>query len=545
MKTTVLSVRLICLAAVLASLAACDDNKNSDTTTPASTPLKVQQIIVSPKAATPGDTIALTADIRSSSANVGDIPTTAWTADGGEFVEDNKMTVRWVAPAAIGFYTVTVKATNDAGTVSSKTTLFVGEQETLIGTEAGAVTLLPGGIDFYYLRSPDVSLGVETWSYISGVASDAVSPVRPTGFELVYAPNLAFEVHATTVAEPNSLTVANPNPKQRQIYVGDLTLGTLQRISQDLAPFDSGRRNQFANPAVSPDAQMIAFQGTVTNVFSASLDSIDIFIYWPAGPTRVRATGNHSNHKNYYPTFSTDQNWLTFISDRGGANQWEVYGMPVAGTNVDTNQSSLVRLTDTGGTMALTLPGGVPARPLRAWNPMASTLAIVSGDNILYLMTTSGSGASLVDVSGLPISVQELKWSVNGTLLGVSATGKNADDASVAQVFTVTGTTAQLRYQALPGDIVRDIAFSPDDQWMVFRVTRAGLAWLEIVDLSGGVLTKSVALTGTFPAGDAAVYRPVMSLSPVWGAGNILHSPTFFSPDTPGILSVDISGAVQ
>jgi Tol biopolymer transport system component len=546
LKTTFLPARLLCLAAVLLVVAACDDKKTDDTISSTPTKLRVEEIIVSPKATVPGDTVLLTADIRSSSQNVGDIPSTTWTADGGTFVEDNKLTVRWVAPATTGFYTVTVKATNAAGTVTSQANLFVGLQAQLVSNQAGAITLRQNGTDFYYLRSPDITAGVEAFKYEGGVSSDAISPVRPTGFELVYDRNLAFEVHASTVTAPESLAIASANPRPRQIYVGDFTLGTLQRISTDLAPFDSGRRNQYGYPTISPDGQIIAFQGVVTNVFSASLDSVDIFVYWPGTPpTRVRATFTHTNHKNFYPSFSVDQNWLTFISDRGGSNQWEIYGMPVSGTSVNTAQASLVRLTDTGGTIAATRPGGVPGFPLRAWNPVSSTLAMVSGDNILYLMTTNGSGATLLDVSGLPVSIQELKWSPDGTQLAVAATGKNAADQSVAQIYLVAGTTADLRLEALPGDVVRDIAFSPDAQWMVFRVARGGQAWLEIMDMSGGTLSQTVPLTGTYPAGDAANYRPVMSLSPAWGAGDILYAPVFMGSSTPGIMTVDVSGAIQ
>jgi len=268
-------------------------------------------------------------------------------------------------------------------------------------------------------------------------------------------------------------------------------------------------------------------------------------VYLPAGPTRIRATKTHANHHNYYPSFSRDQAWLTFISDRSGANQWEIYAMPVSGTTVDTNPANVVRMTATGGTIAATKSAGIPALPLRAWNPVSPTLATLSGDNVLYLMSTTGSGASLVDVSGLPVSVSELKWSASGMLLGVAATGKDANDSPVAQVFTVTGTTAQKRYQGLPGDAVRDIVFSPDDQWMVFRTGRAGLAWLQIMDLSGGTLSQTVALTPAYPSGESSAYRAVMSLSPAWGAGDILYFPVFLGGLTPGIMSVDASGAIQ
>lgn len=544
MKTTAHSVRIVWLAALLAAISACDDEKTDDTVSTPSTPLRVEEIIIAPKASAPGDTVTLTADIRSSSQNEGDVPSTRWTADGGTFLEDNKMTVRWIAPVTAGFYNISVRATNAAGSATAQTDVFVGTQTLLVNSEAGAIRMKANGTDFYYVRTPALASGVEVYSY-AGAPVDAVSPVRPTGFELVYAPTLAYEVHATNVTAPESLGIASANPRPRQLYVGDFTLGTLQRISQDLAAFDSPRRNQFGFPDVSPDGQLIAYQGVVTNSFSASLDSVDIFVYRPAGPNRERATGTHTNHKNFFPSFSTDQNWLTFISDRGGANQWEIYAMPVAGTTVDTSPASVVRLTDTGGTIAATRPGGVPALPLRAWSRGVSTLATVSGDNILYLMTTSGAGATLVDVPGIPVSIQELVWSPSGALLAVVATGKDSEDRSVMQIYTVAGGTAQLRYQALSGDLLRDVVFSPDAQWMVFRLTRSGLAWLEILDLSGGVLTSSVAITGTLPAGGAAEYRAVMSLSPAWGAGDILYVPVFQGGATPAIMSLDVSGAIQ
>ncbi|HEU4364034.1 MAG TPA: hypothetical protein VFT13_01080 [Candidatus Krumholzibacteria bacterium] len=545
MKTTVQSVRLLCLAALVATVAACDDDKTDDTVSTPSTPLRVQEIIVSPKAAAPEDTVALTADIRSSSANVGDIPSTKWTADGGTFVEDNKMTVRWVAPATGGFYTVSVKATNAAGSVTAQAEVFVGATALLVTSEAGAVRMKANGADFYYRRSPDADLGVEVFSYAGGVASDAVAPVRPTGFELVYSPDASFEVHATSVNAPESLGVATANPRPRQIYVGDLTLGTMQRISQDLAAFDSTRRNQFAYPSVSPDGQLVAYQGTVTNPGTSSLDSVDVFVYRFAGPTRIRATFTHSNHKNFFPAFSTDQNWLTFISDRGGSTQWEIYGMPVSGTTVDTAPGSVVRLTDTGGTITATRPGAVPAFPLSSWNPVASTLAIVSGDNTLYLMSTNAGGASLDEVMGIPISIQELVWAPSGNQLAVVATGKDSEEQSVMQIYSVTGGAVALEYQAIPGDLVRDVAFSPNEEWMVFRVTRSGSAWLEMMDTAGGALASSVPVTASSPAGDASSYRPLMSLSPAWGVGNILYFPDFTGGPTPGIRSVDVSGAVQ
>lgn len=535
---------------MLAAVAACDDKKTDDTVAPTPTPLKVEEIIASPKAAAPGDTITVTADIRSSSQNVGDIPVIKWTATGGSFVTDNTMTALWVSPPAPGLYVITVKATNAANSTSSSKTLFVGNRTLLVSSRAGAVRMQANGTDFYYLRTQNLNdastsvNGVEVFKYVGSAALDAVSPTRNNGKELTYAPDLSFEVHAEDVTSVDSLQIANANPRPRQIYMGNLVTGIPQRISQDRAPFDQTRRDRYYYPAVSPDAQLIAFQGVVADPFAASLDSVDIFVYRVAGPSRIRATRTHSNHKNYYPTFSTDQNWLTFISDRDANNQWEVYGMPVSGTTVNTSPSAVVRLTNTGGVIAT---GTVPSFPLKRWNPVASILAIVGTDNLLYLVTTSGSGASMVDVPGLGTSIQELAWSPDGTQLAVVATGENADKKAVMKLFTLTGTSAQLRQEGLVGDVIRDVAFSPDGAWLAYRVTRGG-SWLQLMDLTGSVLQAPVAITPALNTSEASAYRNVMSLSPAWGAGNILYAPAFVnvnSPPTPGIISVDLSGAIQ
>jgi len=218
--------------------------------------------------------------------------------------------------------------------------------------------------------------------------------------------------------------------------------------------------------------------------------------------------------------------------------------MPVSGTTVDTNPASVVRLTDTGGVIA---SGNIPSLPLRRWNPVASTLAIVGTDNVLYLVTTNGSGASMVDVPGLGKSIQELDWSPDGNQLAVVATGQNADDKTVMKVYTLTGSSAQLRVEGLVGDVIRDVAFSPNGAWMVYRVTRGG-SWLQLMDLTGSVLTEPVAITAALNTGEASAYRSVMSLSPAWGAGDVLYAPAFVNvntPSTPGIISVNLSGVIQ
>ncbi len=535
------------LVASLALVAACSNNKKeNDTAAPEPTPLSVEEIIVSPKAGSPGDTLLMTADIRSSSPNVGDIPTTDWSATGGTLIDHNQLTVRWVAPPSPGMFRISVKATNAAGSASDNVDVFVGSEVVRVPTQAGEIKLLPGGSEFYFRHATSLSAGTEAYAYIGGVQSDPIVSASSVGGDLAFSPSLAFEAHARTVTSNDSTTITNPILRPRHIYLGDLNGGGLQRITKDLAQTDSPRRNQFTLPSFSPDGTMVAYQGLVTHVFAVSFDSVDVFVYNRNGPTRVRVTGTHPNHRNYYPSFSTDQKWLTFISDRSGNSQWELYGVPVSGGVVDTNPASVTRLTQTGGTIAPGT-GAAPGRPVMAWNPLGSTLAIAAADGTLYLVTTDAAGASSEVVSGIPNSIQELRWSGDGSMLVVVATGE-ADEKPIQMIFTVTGSTAQQRLVSIPGDGTRDVALSPDKLWLVFRRTRVNSAWFELLDLTGGRYPQPVPLTGAGPVSNLLTYRVAMPMNAVWGAANTLFLLRFASSDataTPQIVSLDVSGAVQ
>jgi Tol biopolymer transport system component len=553
LKTTAFSVRVVCFCTVLAAVAACSNNKSSDTTVaPTPTPLHVQEIIVEPKAASPGDTVRLTADIRSSSQNVGDIPTTQWSATGGTFIENNEQTVRWVAPANGGTYAITVKATNHAGSTSQKTDLFVGETLVVVPAEAGELHLMPNGMDFYYRRAPTATAvaasGVEAYSYIGGSIADAVIGAVGNDFsvgpQLVFSPTLTYEVHSHLVTASDSTTAVS-TLKPIELYIGDLGSHTMQRITQDKADPTSPRRHQFLNPSISPDGDLIAYQGLVTNSGAASSDSMDIFVYRRTGPTRVRATFLHANHRNYFPTFSTDQAWITFLSDRVGSNEWELFAMPVNSGVVDTNPADVQRLTSTGGTMA---SGSNPARPLMEWNPVSPVLAVRSVDGVLYLITMNGGGGTTQEVAGLPNAISELRWSPDGSRLAVVATGKNTANKPAQQIYVVTGGSATLRLTADAGDVLRDMVWSPDDAWIVFRQTRDPSSWFELLDVDAGRYPEPIAITAAAPTSNLLGYRDAMSMSAAWGASNVIYLLRFSSTDaaaTPAVLSLDVNGAIQ
>ena len=529
------------------TMAACSDDKTSDITDgDASQPIAIQNIIASPKSASPGDTLMLSVIVVSDSPNVGDIPTVAWTASGGAFLENNQATVRWVAPVG-GVYSVTARATNSINSVSSTADVFVGGVASVVASQAGAIRVLPNGTDIYYSRTlNNLALGVEVFSVMAGAVGDAVEiPAALDGVTndfLAYAPDLSFEVHAADSVVPGSDT----NPVH--LYLGDFATKSFRRISSGAPAAD--RYPGFADPDVSSDSRYIAYGGMLPTPLAIGADTFDVFVYDRATPSRQNVTRTHSNHRNAFPTWSTDHRWLTFVSDRSARGQWDLYGMPITGGVINTAQASLVRLSNTGGLLVAGSIGTVGFRkPQMAWNPVTPTLAIVASDGFLYLIITTPGGATQVSAGGP--SPDNLAWSPDGSMLAFQATvivDTPTGQVATSGVVTVSsnGSNSQVRV-ARAGDTFADIAWSPNGQWLVYRATRGSSAWFEAFDLDGSTVSVPIPITPSDPAASAlnslGGYRGFMSMRPAWGSQNILFYTTFGTgAATVGIRSVDVSG---
>jgi hypothetical protein len=525
---------LLAAGLLLFAAAACEEEKKPDDTTGADpTKIKVEQIIVQPKVASPLDTVLFTAVVTSSSQNVGDVPAMDWTASGGEFVEDDELTVRWVAPPTPGLFTVTATATNAANSSTGSADVFVGGSETLITANGGEVHLLDSGdcnVDttacFYFLFTTDVSRGVDVYSYVEPAYGDAVLPVRANNLTVSYSPDGVFEVHAA-----DSLVAGLNRP--RHVYVGNFATGQIRGLTRDRADPASFKHHVFSYPTISPNSELVAYQGWLQDPLGVSPDSFHVFVYDLVLSKTVKVTAEHTFPRNFFPTFSTDGQWLTYVSDQGGG-QWELYGSPVNGNVVDGSLASLTRLTDTGGAIVSGQPTAVK-NPLKAWNPVLPILAILAADGTLYLVETHSAGADVTDVPGAA-GVAELVWSPLGTQLAASLG---------AEIVTITpGGAVTSRVTGVDGDLLRDIVWSPDEEWLVYRVTRATSTWFELLDLDAGALTAPLPVTSVAPVGQLPVYRGSMSMSPAWTEGNRIIAPVFGigSVDTPGVISVDLSG---
>jgi len=527
--------RLLVAGLMVLGVAACEDDKQPEEVTGGeSEPLKVEEIIVQPRVATPGDTLLLTAVVTSSSNNEGDIPTLDWTATSGRFVEDDELSVRWVSPAQAGIHTVTAKATNSANSSSATKDVFIADGRVLIEGQAGEIHLVNGGPDFYFLRSSvtnPITGGVDVNSYFNGIVDDAVNPARANHLNVVYSRDGNFEAHAADSLIFGRIVIA------RNVYVGDFSTRILQRLTVDSQPDSALERDQFANPSFSPDSRLVAFGGQVRSVGSGP-DSFHVFVHDLTLTKRTRVTASHPFSRALFPTFSTDGAWLTYVSDQAGTGRWDLYGSPVSGAVVDGSLASLKNLTNTGGNLLSGTPDKL-RNPLKAWNPVSPILAIQSAEGSLLLVATSAGGASVTTVDGGAGAV-ELVWSPNGNLLGISTGGR--------VLTSTTGGTTTERVVAAPGDNVRDIAWSPNEEWLAYRVTRGGSSWFEVVDIGAGVLTAPMPVTATSDAGLVGTYRTMMSMSAAWTSANRILCPTFgidLLSDTPGVYESDLSSLVE
>jgi Tol biopolymer transport system component len=531
------SAWLVAAAAVLA-LAACSEDKNPDDTTGGGStgPITLQSIIVDPRAATAGDTLVLTAVVTSSAQNEDDFPVYEWSKDGGTLVETDKQSVRWVAPATSGTYTVTARATNDVNSATTKTIIYVGDAQNIIPAQAGAVDLIGIGPDFYYLSSPDVTAGADVSKFVGGVSSDAQPPDRSNGLNVIFSPDGNAEAHSA-----DSVTVG-ATVQTRNIYVGDFGSGTFTRITTDGAKPGEQLRNVCDFPSFSPNGQVVAYQRWAQKYLTALPDSFHVYIFDRIAHKRTLVTYQWANPRGFFPTFSTDGKWLVYVLDTNRSAQYELYGSPMTGNDVDGSIASAVRMTDTGGAITSGDPPAVK-RPLMQWNPVSPVLAIVAADNVLYLVQTTSTGSVVASVPEVP-KPAELTWSDDGTMLAASYSVTTGGDAH-ATVATITPSGAvTVRVTAVAGDAVRDMAFSPDGKWMLYRVSRGGGSWFEVVDIGAGKLSAPLAVTAVEAVGDAGAYRGLMSLQPVWTSSNLMIYPTFgtSSDGTAGVSSRSLSG---
>ena len=526
-------------AVVLAALPfACEEGEEIPTG-PEPGGITLDEIIATPKSPAPGDTINLTAVISSNSQNVGDFPTISWSASGGAFIENNQQTVRWIAPNSSRMYSISCKASND---VTLSTTLaidvFVGSPGVLFDRFGGELYLWANETDFYYQRTFNVGLGAEIWKYVNGANSDAVLGGTRKGKDF----RLSSDLSLATYTELGSTSGRADPPIE--VLVDDLVAGTDLQITFNRKLFFESRHDQYLFPKFSPDGNLVTFHQMFPAPFVGGVDTFDIDVYNVGTQVTTIVTETHGTlrRNNFHASFSSAQDWLVFVADRGGQNRWELYGLPVTGDQVATDSSATVQLSVTGGRMAagITPQDVYQSLPPSAWNgdPATNVLAWLDGDGILWLFALDASGATQTEVVGLAGTMRFMRWSDDGQRLAVVT-------ATEIYISDLAGD-ASLMITKPPGDTPRDVSWSPDGNWLLYRVARSAFTWHELLDVRVAPDVAPAVITSTSSGVDLSIYSDRMDIAAVMNSADVVTLLAWpFDRGDPEVIRVDVSGITQ
>jgi hypothetical protein len=536
-------VWLIAIALYVVAVGCSDDEGTTDVT---EGPLSISEIILRPSAPEPGDTLKATAVLQGGGVP-GSFASVKWTKTGGTLLMDNRMSVEWVSPkpsdpSAVERLTCT--ATNTAGSAAMSVDVFVGESGATVPQDGGEIHLLANG-DFYYLHSVAGEAGWDSsdvYLQSGGLSTPVVPGNQRRGAQFVFSGAPTRDPsHAAFAGVDGEGNILNPI----NVWLIDLTTGEQKPITSDKTAPDAGRRQRYQYPYFSLDGEWITYQGFLAIQLPGTIDTLHAFVQNVATGETVKATEGDTRSRplNYFPTFSSDQRWLVFVSDKQARDTWELYGQPIDVDGVvDTRPQSTVRFSppDADGMVAKTLATALQ-RPTLSWNPNASTpiLALVGSsgsDNLLRLVRTNQSGADVIEVPDVGPGAQDLVWSDNGNLLAVS---------NGHLLYTVsTSGAVTLEYTSAERDLISDMAWSPDGQYIVYRTTRAGESWFELYDFGGAAgFINPLKLKSSTPVGGSSVFADQMAANVRYRADNVVFLLTFVG-DSPAIESLDLTGAV-
>lgn len=528
-----------------------DDEGGTDVQTP---PLQLEGIILNPKAADPGDTVQVTVVIRGSEAT--GFPTIKWqTIGGGRFVDDDEMSVKWIAPSdTSGVFRLKVTVTNAVGSKSWEADVFVGKSEVIVPRHAGEMHLWNTQTDLYYLRSSipvtQPIAGFRVYEYTGGSYGDA-TPGPESGLSNVFAPDLstsAFTVRG--VLQAGDLTAPI------NLWVNDLVGGEQIKVTFDAKDTvtEGAYHDQFKYPKYSLDSELIAYEALRAYPFvGGGVDTFDVEVFDVDDRKSVNVTESiRGRRSSFLPSFSSDGNWFVFVSDRGGLNQWELYALPVENGAVVTDSAETIRVTDTGGVIAGGTRGNL-TRPTLLWNPNSSLsiLAIVANDGRLRFVKTDASGATTTPVNGISTgTISEMIWSPDGQLLAVSAQVKEllpdgSESTTNALYIVTTSGVATIEHETPVSDRIRDLAWSPLNDAMVCRMSRGTSCWLELIDLEGDAgFLKPLVITRATNIGNLVTYRNFMSTKSLYNSSDVIYY-LLFNGETASINTLDVSKAIR
>jgi len=446
---------------------------------------------------------------------------------------------------------LTCRATSGQSSDEMSADVYIGQPVLSVNQNAGEIRLSATPGEFYYLNSiPHEEEWDSSRVYIQSTGvPEAVVPGTRVGAQFVFSKTLKYAAYVVNDAGSSRYSLPPLN-----VYNVDLNARNERRITTDRAAATSQRRHRFTRPYFSPDENWITYEAMLPAPQAGNIDTLDVFVYNLVTDEETNVTAGDVTsiqRRNLFPTYATDLRWMVFVSDKGQANLWDLFGAPLDGTGAI---AGAVQKLTTGGLIGLSAVGSL-GEPLLAWNPTQPVLAVVGAagsDGGLHLVTTSAQGAVVSDVADVGDAVQGFAWSSSGQLLAVSAMVESQSGEGVENaLFTVTpGGVATLRHRAREGDRILDMGWSPDGKFLAYRLIRGAQSWLELADIDGGTSYPApLPVTKAASDGMRGLYSAEMSNAVRYGSGDVLYFILFdtnsAASGTPTIWTLDVSVAVQ
>jgi hypothetical protein len=408
--------------------------------------------------------------------------------------------------------------------------IFIGKLENFIDERAGELHLMAGSEALYYLSGPahvDSGLVIRYKDPVAGI-DEEVFPGATAATQYSFDNTPIHAAHMSIQIRRNQISVVHD----------DLTTGVQNTIAVEHRP-SAVRPSEFSSPSLSPGGEMICYQGSLLDQeappSAGGVDTFTVFIYNIGTEETQRATFEGDN---FYPTLSSDEQHLVFVSNRENPGQpplYELYALPMVGTTVtpDTIDNALVQLTDSGGLMGT--ESYPPELQPSEWNPILPFLAILGTDNRLRVVPTDGTGERLFTAPG---NVRDFTWSPDGQNLAVVVSDE------VNSIYVVgTGGDGTRIVDADSGDRLYYPSWSPDSEFLIYAVRRSSDLWYELVDVGGSTGQPApVRITGATAWGPAADYGDLQSLRSAWRVGTKTAYLFFVDRETPRVMTLDLSG---
>ena len=502
-RSTVWAV-VLAFPLVFALLPGCNDD-NGVAEEPCTPNVQTWSVITNPLAPAPGDTTLLT--VQATGEGCGSWPAYNWTATGGQLLQTQGITVRWVAPDDPGLYGITCRASIETSRDTAATEVMVRDfQYVNTGKIASLKPMMVfGNLTFiaeYGTISPRstsfLGYGMYRWS-------GPGSSVKITNTGEPQSGSYEFAVSGDgSWAWGSFITTYYASLRQQRMNVWRFPtagFGSSANVSADNGGVGIVRKNQHRYPYSNEYGSQVVWK---YHFAGSELDgTTDIFTiaFWDQldGPGNwyqltqgydtilVQVGAEKIPKRRYYqnvrPMFSPDESNILYFVDTTGV--FEPCLIPMVGGRPDTLQRHAL-MTDPQTGVFEAAGVSISEKTVLQWNPVSNLLAFIAQG---YLVFFDYESETVALIDGLE-KVQEFSWAPDGSqLVAVTAEG---GVFIVSAAGAVSGMPVYVRERAT--DDIIGASFSPSltEPKIGFRLVRKGKTALDswsaliVVDLSSG-----------------------------------------------------------